>query len=93
MTLNAIIDLTDEQVRELAPLFDEVSAAARLTKREQTEQRYAVLGQAWSPDDVAMGSNAGCAKFYLLSTAQFKIVNKAIVKALKLTDDSPNDIS
>lgn len=86
MRLTATIDLTNEQVREPEPLFAEVSASARLSKKSGTEQRYAVLGQAWSPDDEAMGSNAGCAKFYLLTTAQYKVVNKAIVEALKLKE-------
>lgn len=84
MVLSAIIELTDEQVREMYDLFAEVSAAARLTKASGNEQRYAVLGQAFSPDDEGAGSNAGCAKFYLLNTKQYKIVNAAIVQALKM---------
>lgn len=95
--LSVIIDLTNEQIRELEPLFIEVGAAARLTSKTKKEQRFAVLGQAWSPDDTEMGDKAGCAKFYLLTTEQFKVVNRAIVKALKMEvehdDDGSSDIT
>lgn len=87
--LSATIKLTDDQVEELRDLFIEVSAAQRLTKSSGREHRYAIMGQVFFPDDEAMGDKMGCAKFYLLNTEQYRLINAAIRQALKM-DLSPS---
>lgn len=82
--LDAVITLTDEQIEQLRDLFTEVSAGARLTETSGKEHRYAIMGQVFGPDDEAAKEKAGCAKFYLLTTQQYKIVNAAIIEAWKL---------
>jgi hypothetical protein len=77
------IQLTKKQKEILSPFFAEVMAAAD----GDPDLRMSILGQVWGDaegDRVPAGAEPGTANFYLLTGEQFKIVNRAILRARKL---------
>lgn len=83
---SAVIKLTTEQKEELSELFTDMLEAHRRTAQNggDPEERMAILGQVWSDTDTVI--NSGCAKFWLLNTAQYAVVNRAIRRAQKMRE-------
>jgi len=83
---SAVIKLSPEQLKELRELFAECEEAndRSAINDYKPDERMSILGQVWDEGDPNNPVLSGQAKFWLLSKAQYDIVNRAISRARKL---------